>query len=373
MELPLRKNPKTLPRIVHRYLSGVDAPLFGLLGLIFIISTINLAGVVGLDNSLLPRHILLIALGIVIVVSASFFNYRYFKNHSLPSLALYIGAVGLLVVTFFSTPIRNTHAWITVGSVVFEPAELVDLALIILLAKYFSQRHILINQFRHIIISGVYGAIPTLLMLAQPDLGSAVVTVLIWFGMLMTAGINRRQIFIILAIGILVAYMSWIFVLKPYQKDRILSFINPYNDPHGIGYNTIQAQIAIGAGGWLGQGWGKGSQTTLGFLPEPHNDFVFASLAEQFGFLGVSLVLAIIAWMVVRLLQIGQYASNNFGRLFCLGMAIWIATHVTISSAVNLGLLPITGLPFTFLSYGGSHLVSVLAGLGLAQGIKRSG
>jgi rod shape determining protein RodA len=288
-------------------------------------------------------------------------------------IIFYLGSLALILVSLASSPIRNIHAWITIGGFTFEPSELMKLALIILLAKYFSQRHIHINQFRHIIVSGIYCAIPTLLILSQPDLGSAVIVVLIWFGILMSAGINKKHFFLLASIGILAAYLSWIFVLKPYQKERIISFINPYKDPTGIGYNIIQSKIAIGSGYFLGSGLGKGSQASLGFLPEPYNDFVFAALSEQFGFIGVVGVFAVLITILYRSVVIGQRTENNFGRLFSLGMVIFLLSHIWISSAVNLGLMPITGIPFSFLSYGGSHLMSLMIGLGILQSIKRYG
>jgi rod shape determining protein RodA len=152
-----------------------------------------------------------------------------------------------------------------------------------------------------------------------------------------------------------------------------LSFLDPASDPHGSGYNLIQSKIAIGNGHWLGSGWGNGPQTRNGFLPEPYNDFVFAATADQFGLLGVSAVLAAILFVLSRILKIGQRAASNFGKLFTLGLVIFIATHTVIASAVNIGLMPVTGIPFPFLAYGGSSLISFMIAIGIAQSIKRYG
>ncbi len=173
--------------------------------------------------------------------------------------------------------------------------------------------------------------------------------------------------------GCVGAYLAWIWALAPYQKDRILAFINPYSDPTGYGYHIIQSQVAIGSGGVWGRGLGSGSQATLGFLPEPYNDFAFAALSEQFGFVGSSIFLISMGVIVWRVLRVGRESSNNFARLLCIGVATIIGAHTVISVSVNAGLMPITGIPLTFLSYGGSHLLSVMIGLGFVQSVHRYG
>jgi rod shape determining protein RodA len=249
----------------------------------------------------------------------------------------------------------------------------VKLALVILLAKYFSQRHVHIRQFRHIVVSGIYIGIPAAIVLLQPDLGSAAIIGIVWLAMLLSVGINRRHLFLLASVFLIGAYLSWIWALAPYQKDRILAFVDPYRDPSGYGYHIIQSQTAIGAGGILGQGLGDGSQATLGYLPEPYNDFAFAALVEQFGFAGAALAIGLALMVVWRILHIGRASANNFARLFCIGVASVIAAHVFISTSVNIGLLPITGIPFSFLSYGGSHLLSLSVALGIVQSIARHG
>lgn len=369
--MELRRNSKNLTKSVSQYFRSIDPVLFATTVAICLFSIVNISGIVGADNPLLKKQIILVAIGLAAMVGFSFFNYRYLKNYSVPVLLFYVIALLLLGVAFFSRTIRGVNAWIAFGGFTFEPSELMKLSLIVLLAKYFSQRHIHINQFRHIAVSGLYFGIPALMILAQPDLGSAAIVSLIWFGLLMAAGINRRHLFLLITVAVVGMYMSWIFALKPYQKERIVSFINPHQDPTGIGYNIIQSQIAIGSGGWTGDGPGKGSQATLGFLPEAHNDFVVAAMAEQFGFAGVAAVFALLAGIMLRILQIGERADNNFAKLFSVGLAILIFAHVVISASVNIGLMPITGLPFSFLSYGGSHLLVLMIGLGTMQSIHR--
>ena len=189
----------------------------------------------------------------------------------------------------------------------------------------------------------------------------------------MAIGISKRHLFLLVILAIVISFGSWMFVLKPYQKDRLLTFVNPSNDPRGSGYNLIQSKIAIGSGYWFGNGLGKGSQATLGFLPESHNDFVFAATAEQFGFVGIGLVMAAILFIIYRILAIGRAVASNFGKIFSIGMAVFIFSHALIGASVNIGLMPVTGIPFPFLSYGGSYLISIMSGLGIVQSIKRYG
>ncbi len=368
-----QRNFSSIIRIIRQYLGQIDLVLLATIVAVCLFGIINMYGVVGPESQFFKRQIVFVLIGLVIMIALSFFNYRYLKNYSFPVLTLYLTSLALLVVAYYSRTVRGTSSWISLGAVSFEPVELMKLALIILMAKYYSNRHVYIQQFKNIIIPGLYFLIPAIVIIEQPDLGSAVVLGLIWAGLIMAAGINKKHLLLLSVAVLITAYGSWMFVLKPYQKIRIISFANPTHDPQGSGYNIIQSKIAIGSGGWFGNGLGKGSQTTLGFLPESHNDFIFAALAEQFGFVGISIFLGLVMIILYRIIDIGSRSTNNFGKLFSLGLAVLIFLHVAISSAVNIGLLPVTGLSTTFLSYGGSHIVSVMAGLGILQSIKRYG
>ncbi|MDP3696635.1 MAG: FtsW/RodA/SpoVE family cell cycle protein [Candidatus Taylorbacteria bacterium] len=360
-------------RTIKIYLREIDVPLLFSVLAICIIGLVNMYGIGGSDHSLFKKQIIFIVIGFAVMILFSFFNYRYFKNHSLPVLLLYAVSLFLLALTFYSRSIRGTNSWLVWGNLTFEPAELTKLCLIILVAKYFSQRHIHIYQFRHIIISGLYFIVPALLMINQPDLGSAIILSLIWVSLLFAAGINKKHLVVLILIGAIISYGGWTFVLKPYQKARIASFLDQGSDPLGSGYNLIQSKIAIGSGFWFGNGIGEGSQTNLGFLPEPHNDFIFAALAEQLGFIGGITVLGLALLLIYRILLIGSATTANFGKLFSVGLAIFVFAHVFVSAGVNIGLLPVTGLPFPFLSSGGSNLLSIMTGLGILQSIKRYG
>lgn len=363
---------KSFRSSIRSYFKEIDLPLFVIVVAVSLFSILNMYGVDGVGSTL-TKQIIFVFIGLGVMVLLSFFNYRYLKNYSFPVLFFYFISIFLLLLTFYSRSVRGVNAWIVFGQFTFEPAELAKLMIIVLMAKYFSQRHVHINQLKHILVSGIYYGIPVLIILAQPDLGSAIIFSLIWLSILVAIGINKKHIFFLVIVVVVVSYGSWIFILKPYQKDRLLTFINPNNDPRGSGYNLIQSKIAIGSGYWFGNGLGKGSQATLGFLPESHNDFVFAATAEQFGFVGIGLIMAAILFIVYRILAIGRSVVSNFGKIFSIGMAVFILSHAIIGASVNIGLMPVTGIPFPFLSYGGSYLISIMSGLGILQSIKRYG
>src|SRR3989344_996565 len=364
---------KSFSNISDHYFLGIDRPLFATVVALCLFSLFNLYGIGGTQNPYFWKQVIFVILGIMMMAISSFFNYRYLKNNSVAVFALYIVSVVLLTMPFLFDSIRGVRVWISIGGLTFEPAELVKLAIVVLMAKYFSQRHIHINDYRQIIVSGLYCLIPIAITLFQPDLGSAIIMFFIWLGMLVAIGLNRRQLFVLAMLLLVVGTIGWTFALKPYQKVRVVSFLNPGDDPYGSGYNLIQSKIAIGAGHWFGSGWGKGPQTSNGFLPEPYNDFVFASTADQFGLFGIGAILAAIVFLVSRIMRIAGRATSNFGRLFAIGLTIIIATHAIVGSGVDLGLMPVTGIPFPFISYGGSSLWSLLTGLGILQSIKRYG
>jgi len=363
---------KSFRNSIRNYLKEIDLPLFATVVAISLFSVLNMYGIDGF-GIFLTKQIIFVVIGLGIMILFSFFNYRYLKNYSLPVLFFYFASIGLLLLTFYSQSVRGVNAWIVLGQFTFEPAELAKLMLIVLMAKYFSQRHVHINQFRHVLISGIYYGIPVLIILAQPDLGSAIIFSLIWISILAAIGISKSHLFLLIILAVVASYGSWMFVLKPYQKDRLMTFVKPYNDPRGSGYNLIQSKIAIGSGNWFGSGLGKGSQATLGFLPESHNDFIFAATAEQFGFVGVGLVMSAILFIIYRILAIGRGVMSNFGKIFSIGMAVFLFSHAVIGASVNIGLMPVTGIPFPFLSYGGSYYISIMSGLGILQSIKRYG
>lgn len=308
--------------------------------------------------------------GFFLMFIFTFLDYRFFRNHPRLLIALYILSILLLIgVLVFGTKIRGALSWIRFGSFSFEPVELAKLVMILILAQYFSIRHIELYRIRHIIASGVYTLVPAALIFFQPDLGSAVVFIFLWLGIMIIAGIKLRQLIILFLIGTIIFGGTWMGLLKPYQKQRIITFINPYLDPLGSGYHRIQSVIAIGAGELWGRGLGQGSQSQLRFLPDQHTDFIFASIAEEWGFIGVVLIFIFYFLLFWRIIKTALSAANNFARLFCIGAAIVFIFQAFVNIGMNLGILPIAGLSLPFVSYGGSNLIISFIALGIIQSI----
>lgn len=355
-------------------LKRLDWILTGAVLCLAIFGILELLAISQSDSQMLmnfTKQIIALSLGFVFMVVIAIFDYRFLKLNSYATIIFYVGSLTLLfILLLIGSNIRGAAAWIRIGNFSLEPVEFVKISLIILFAKYFSQRHIEMYRFFHIIVSGVYLALPVGLVLLQPDLGSAVVMCGIWFFTLLISGISKKHLLAIVAVVAILFIFAWAVLFKEYQKDRIMTFLNPYNDPQGAGYNVIQSMIAVGDGGFLGRGLGYGSQVQFGFLPEAHNDFIFASIAEEFGFVGVLIVLSLSSVIIWRIIKIAGSAENNFAKLFCVGLASWIFVQVAINAGMNLGLMPVTGITFPFLSYGGSSLVALFLALGIAQSIK---
>lgn len=351
-------------------LKKFDWPLFFIFLTLAGVGLLTIFGIGGSARVFFERQawFLGIAVGLVFLISS--FDYRILKNYSLASVIIYLSSIFLLLISLASTTVRGINAWIAIGPFRVEPSEFAKLAVIILLAKYFSQKHVEIYKVHHIIVSGLYAGFPAFLVFIQPDLGSAFIFFTIWLSMLLAAGVKRRHLLIILLVSVVLSSAAWFVFLAPYQKSRISSFLNPYVDPKGEGYSIIQSRTAVGSGLWWGNGLGKGTQAEFGYLPEAHTDFAFASYAEQFGFIGVAGLFSILAVFLFRIGKIGFGARNNFAKLFSIGMIAFIFSHVIINAGMNMGLMPITGIPFPFLSYGGSFLVALSIGLGLLESIK---
>src|SRR3989344_2794194 len=319
-----------------------------LLGAIFVLMAVGLITLFSLrDASSFPyltRQLIWSGVGVSGLIALSFLDFRFFRAQSGVVLGFYLFSVLLLLFVIVSNiTFRGIAAWIQIGDIFIQPVEIAKLSLIILLAKFFSNRHIEIYRIRHLIVSGLYFLVPTALVLLQPDLGSALVLVSIWLAMIVFSGMRLRHIGILALASILVIGLAWLFVLAPYQKARITSFVNPYEDPKGAGYQMIQAMIAVGSGGAWGKGLGYGSQSHLNFLPEAETDFIFAAFAEEWGFVGVSVMLFAFFVFFARVVWIGMKSSDSFSRLYTLGFTAFIFSQAFVHIGMNMGVMPITG------------------------------
>lgn len=318
------------------------------------------------------KQLIFAGIGFILMVLLSFFDWRTLRENPYLILVLYFLCVLALLGLFFIAPeIRGIKAWYKLGPISIDPIEFTKLALIILLSKYFSMRHIEVYRIRHILLSGLYVFLPAALIFRQPDLGSVLILITVWVGILIISGIKLRHFLVLILVFLLISIISWFFLLKDYQKQRIISFIQPQFEPLGVGWSQNQAKIAIGSGGIFGQGLGRGSQTQYGFLPEPQTDFTFAAIAEELGLIGVSVVFFLFSLLIWRIMRIALLAQSNFPRLFASGFALILISQIFIHIGMNLGILPIIGIPLPFLSYGGSNLITIFIGLGILQSMKK--
>ncbi len=313
------------------------------------------------------KQIIFVLVGLVAFGWAVKNDYRNLKDYS--GLFYFIGNVFLILVLFFGKTIRGTAGWFNLGFFNIQPVELMKVFLIISLSKYFSKNYTGQVEPQKFFHSFVYIAIPVFLTILQPDFGSAVVMVVIWLSLLWFSGMKLKYfvaIFLILGTTFL---LSWNTFLKDYQKERVLTFIDPQRDPLGSGYNVIQSLIAVGSGGILGKGLGQGSQSQLNFLPEKHTDFVFASVVEETGFMGASIILGLFSLLIVRLHQIFNESKDIFGKMLVGGTASMLFFHIFVNIGMNLGIMPVAGISLPFLSYGGSFIVICLFLIGLVQSV----
>jgi rod shape determining protein RodA len=340
--------------------------------------TLSLIGILtmstfGQGASLASRQLLWLAIAFGVYLGLSSFDMSFIRRTPV-IMALYAVSLTLLcLLLLFAHPVMGARAWFSFGLISFQPADLAKLALIALLAKYLSRRHVEIGDFRHIIVSGAYAFTLMLLILVEPDMGNAIIFGTLWLGMMLISGISKKHLAILGLIGLIVASALWFEGLKPYQRTRIISFVNPASDIHGSGYNAYQAKIAVGSGELFGKGIGYGTQSKLRFLPEYQTDFIFAAFAEEWGFIGVVLLLSMYVLLFARLAQIARASATNFDAFFTLGVLILFAAHVAIHTSISLGLLPVTGTTTPFMSSGGSHLVLEFAALGIVTSLARHG
>ncbi len=353
------------------HLKKFDWLLMGAVLLLMGLGLISLFSLAGAGISpFFHRQLIWASIGLLMLVGASFIDFRIFRTQSMGIFIFYLLTILLLCVLFVvRLKVRGVESWFNFGFFSIQPVELTKLTLIILLAKFFSKRHIEIYRIEHLVVSGIYVAIPTLLVLAQPDLGSSLVLIAIWISVVLFSGMKLRHFLLLLVLFSACLYGVWHAGLKPYQKVRITTFLDPYTDPKGAGYQTIQSMIAVGSGQVWGKGLGYGSQSHLKFLPEAEADFIFAAFAEEWGFVGTAAMIVLLSIIFWRILSIGSRSADNFSRLYTLGFVASLFTQSFIHIGANMGVLPITGITLPFASYGGSSLVTALIGIGIVQNI----
>ena len=340
-------------------------------GAVLFLSALSLLSLFSAKTELFYKQLLWIAIGIFLAFLIAQIDWRSFINYKGIVWGFYIFSISLLALTLVLAPkIRGARSWIPLGSFQFQPSEFVKIALIIFLASFFSKRHKSIALVSNLFYSLVLFLIPAAFVVAQPDFGSALLIFSIWFGFVLVSGIRYKHLAIIIVAVLIAVVLMWSFVLKDYQKERIIGLFFPQRDALGINYNVIQSKIAIGSGGFFGKGFKQNSQVQLGFLPEAQTDFIFAAIVEEWGLISAILIFTAFLLMILRIIRIGLDADNNFGKFLCLGTGILFSANFLFNIGSNVALTPVIGVPFPFLSYGGSHIITDFILIGFVQAVK---
>lgn len=345
-----------------------------LIGISFLLCVFGLVSIYSSSNGDLSnfyKQLFFVVVGFALMFLVSFYDNRNLRENPFLIISFYLLCVVFLIgLLFFAPEIRGIKSWYKLGIFSFDPIEPMKIALILVLAKYFSKRHIELYNLKHIVFSGVYVLVPAVLIFLQPEFGSVIILLSIWIGILLISGIRVREFVILSLIFLILFGVTWSFLLKDYQRNRIFSFIAPHEDMLGQGWSQNQAKISIGSGGLMGQGIGNGSQTQYGFLPESQTDFVFSAIAEETGFIGILILFFLFFLLFLRIIRIALNARSNFSRLFACGLAFSIFSQLMVSVGMNLGLLPVIGVPLPLVSYGGSNLIFTFIAFGILQNMK---
>ncbi len=304
--------------------------------------------------------------GLFLFFIICFIDFRFVRSST---YLIYLFTVILLVaVLLFGQNFRGVKGWFNFGFFNFQPAELAKLSSIIILAKFWQEARKPV-RIKHLIFSLILISPFILLILCQPDLGSALMILIIWFGIFVLVDKNRKHLLVFLVILSVICLTAWFFFLQDYQKDRILTYLDPQSDPLGRGYQITQSIVAVGSGQAFGRGFGLGPQSQLRFLPAGETDFIFAVLAEEFGFVGCLLLLGVYAAIFYHLIRVARMIYDNFGLVLILGTNVLIFSQMFINIGMNVGLVPVVGVPLPFISYGGSSLLISLISFALIESV----
>lgn len=318
-------------------------------------------------DSLATRQMIFAVLGLLAMFLFARLDYRFLESFTIPLYIFIIVLLGGVFAVGYAS--LGAQRWIDLGIVGLQPSELAKIVVILTLAKFLSDHEGKMGHPVFVFLSILITALPIGLIYLQPDLGTALVVMAIWLGMMVVIGLPVIYFVAGIAVSVPATILAWQFLLKDYMRDRFLIFLNPESDPLGQGYNILQARISIGSGGWFGQGFGSGIQSQLHYLRVPHTDFIFSVVSEEFGFFGaisLCLLLFIIIW---RNLHIASVAGETYGKMIATGTAAMLLFQVFVNTGMNMGIMPVTGIPLPFISSGGSSLVTILAGQGIVQSI----
>ncbi len=312
-------------------------------------------------------HTIFFVIGIICMTLVARIN--YFTVRAYTNIFYIIGIILLVGLLFFAPEIRGIKGWFYIFGFTIQPVEFIKIIILVALAHFFTLNAQRQGSWMVLLKSGVIVGVPFILTLFQPDLGSGLVFLCLYGVFLLSLKFDPKKVLMLFVSVVLIGVISWIFLLAPYQKDRVLVLFDPSLDPLGVGYNTAQSLVAIGSGGWLGKGLGQGTQAQLNFLPEIEDDFIFSVIAEELGFLGAGLIIFSVAVIAYRLFSAANREQNLFGQYILIGYAALLCVQVFVNVGMNLGLLPVIGIPLPFVSSGGSSMIALLIGLGLVQSV----
>lgn len=354
--------------VLHRWMwrHHIDMPL--LLGLLTIISAgfFILYSAAGQDIGQIGKQSVRFIVGFIILYIMAQISPTSLRRWT-PKLFI-IGILTLLAVLYFGHTGKGAQRWLSLGFIRVQPSELIKIIVPMMVAWYLAEKPFP-PRFKHILACGAIIAIPSLLVAKQPDLGTALLIACAGVFVLFLAGISWKILSGSAATVLLLAYPLWHYALKDYQRARILTFLNPENDPLGSGYHIIQSKIAVGSGGLYGKGWLNGTQSQLDFLPERTTDFIFAVFSEEFGLFGGLALLAFYLFIIIRGLYIATQAQDTFSRLLAGSLSLTFFVYIFVNMGMVIGLLPVVGVPLPLVSYGGSSIVTLMAGFGILMSI----
>ncbi len=345
----------------------LDPVLLSLLLILAAFGTMVLYSASGADQAAMIRQTTRILVAMLLLVATANLPLRVIR---MISVWLYLGGIALLVaVIMFGEVGKGAQRWLDLGIIRFQPSEILKLAVPMVIAAYLSDRVLPIG-FKDLVVSTVLVLIPVVLIARQPDLGTAILVGSAGFFVLFLAGV-RWSVIIATAVSLSAATpLLWKFVLHDYQRNRILTLLDPESDPLGSGYHIIQSKIAIGSGGVFGKGWLNGTQSQLDFIPERSTDFIFSVFGEEFGFLGSVILILLYLAIIYRGLYIAAHAEDNFGRLLAGALSLTFFVYLFVNTGMVAGILPVVGVPLPLVSYGGTSMVTLMVGFGLIMAIR---
>ena len=354
-----------MSKILNEFIKRIDGPLFSISFLLIILGLITLAGSNLETSKIIVTQIFNISVGLIIFTLVIFTNPRILFGYA--PILFFLTIFLLVLVHFFGIESNGAKRWLAFGGLNLQPSELIKITLPLMIAWLYQNFQNKISLKVHLIAIFLI-LVPVYLVLLQPDLGTSIMIALSGFLIIFLAGVSWRLILSSLVITILSSPIIWMN-LHIYQKNRILNMLDPFADPLGTGYHTIQSMIAIGSGGGFGKGWGQGSQTNLNFLPEANTDFIFAVYAEEFGFFGVILIFALFLFLIYRIFNLANDMQDTFSKLLTVSLGASIFAAIFVNIAMISGLVPVVGLPLPFMSYGGTSMVVSLIRIGIIMNL----